>query len=270
MKKCITTIYYLVDNFCKVYHQWEREKLIPNNKERNRKGNLSLAELITIVLYFYVSPCKDFKNYYLYFLPFRYPNYFKQLSYSRIIQLWPNLILPLVILIHSLKGEETGTYYIDSTKLQICHNKRTSNNKVFGKKAKIGMSSYGWFMGYKLHLIINQKGSIIAIKITHASTSDVSCAQSLASGLTGKIFGDKAYISKDLFTQLYIKGLRIFTGIRKDMKNHLLELEDKINLRKRSLIESVFNILKNKMNLEHTRHRSSTNFLVHIIACVTA
>lgn len=270
MKKCITTVYYLIDNFCVLFDEWEKKKLIPSNKKRHREGNLKLSELLTIVLYFYLSPCKDFKNYYLYFLPAKYPNYFKLVSYSRIVQLWPSLILPLAILIHQLKGEQTGIYFIDSTKLQICHNKRTSSNRVFGRKAKMGKSSYGWFMGYKLHLIINDKGEIMAIKITKANRSDLSVASNLAIELKGKLFGDKAYISRDLFAELYTKGLRIFTGIRKNMDNHLLEIEDKMLLRKRSLIESVFNVLKNRMNLEHTRHRSPTNFLIHILACLTS
>lgn len=73
-----------------------------------------------------------------------------------------------------LRGEEQGTYFIDSTKLSICHGKRIHSNKVFGRIAKIGMSSYGWFMGFKLHLVINHKGEIMAIKITKANASDVS------------------------------------------------------------------------------------------------
>jgi Transposase DDE domain len=270
MKKCITTVYYLVDNFCKIFNEWEKEKLLPSNKIRHRVSNLMLSELLTIVLYFYLSPCKDFKNYYLYFLPARYSSYFQLVSYSRIIQLWPSLILPLTILIHQLKGKQTGIYFIDSTKLQICHNKRTTSNKVFGKKAKIGKSSYGWFMGYKLHLIINNKGAIMAIKVTKGNKSDLSCADPLTKELQGKLFGDKGYISKDLFSKLYARDLRLFTGIRRDMKNHLLEIEDKIYLRKRSLIESVFNVLKNRMNLEHTRHRSPLNFLIHLLACIVS
>jgi len=136
---------------------------------------------------------------------------------------------------------------------------------VFSKIAKVGMSSYGWFMGFKLHLIINHKGEIMAVKITKANRSDLLSLESLAQGLTGKLFGDKAYICKDLWAKLYSRNLRLFTNLRKDMKSYLLELEDKINLRKRSLIESVFNVLKNRMNLEHTRHRSPINFLVHIL-----
>jgi hypothetical protein len=135
-----------------------------------------------------------------------------------------------------LKGTHSGIYFIDSTKLAICHGKRTRSNKVFGKIAKVGMSSYGWFMGFKLHLVINNKGEIMAIKITKANTGDLSVLESITKGLIGKLFGDKAYISKDLWNKLYARNLRLFTGIRKDMKNHLLELDDKINLRKRSLI----------------------------------
>lgn len=269
MKKCIISVYYLVDNFCKIYQSWEQNKLIPTDKQRQREGNLRLSELMTIVLYFYLSPCRDFKNYYLYYLSYKYRGYFTLPTYSRIIQLWPRLILPMAILLQLLKGSSTGIYFIDSTKLSICHGKRTHSNRVFGKIAKIGMSSYGWFMGFKLHLVINNKGEIMAVKFTKGNSSDLSAVMSITQGLQGKIFGDKGYISKDLFVALYSKGLRLFTGIRKDMKNHLLELDDKINLRKRSLIESVFNVLKNNMNLEHSRHRSPINFLVHILACIT-
>jgi hypothetical protein len=91
MKKCITTVYYLVDNFCKIFHEWEKARLVPSGKIRQREGNLSLAELLTILLYFYLSPCKDFKNYYLYFLPAKYARYFNLVGYSRMIQLWPRL-----------------------------------------------------------------------------------------------------------------------------------------------------------------------------------
>ncbi|SPR14699.1 transposase [Orientia tsutsugamushi] len=265
MKKCIITVYYLIDNFCKIYQDWERKRLIPSSNQRNRDGKLSLAELLTITIYFYLSPCKDFKNYYLYYLRYKYKEYFCLPSYSTIIQLLPRMLLPLAVLMHYLKGEETGIYYIDSTKLAICHNKRISSNRVFNRFSKIGKSSYGWFLGFKLHLIINNKGEIMSVKITKGNKSDLSVASVISKGLSGKLFGDKAYISKELFHQLFSNGLRLFTNLRKDMKTYLLDIDDKLLLNKRSLIESVFNVLKKHMHLEHTRHRSHINFFVHII-----
>ncbi|WP_371222552.1 transposase [Orientia tsutsugamushi] len=84
------------------------------------------------------------------------------------------------------------------------------------------------------------------------------------------MFGDKAYISKELFHQLLTNDLRLFTNLRKDMKTYLLYIQDKRLLNKRSLIESVFNVLKKHMHLEHTRHRSLLNFFVHIIASLAS
>ncbi len=125
-------------------------------------------------------------------------------------------------------------------------------------------------MGFKLHLIINNKGQVMAIKITKANKSDLSALEYLSKDLLGKIFGDKGYISKNLFSTLYERGLKLITGIRKDMKNHLLDAGEKLLLRKRSLIEGVFNVLKNKLSLEHSRHRSPLNFVVHILACISS
>lgn len=101
MKRCITTLFYKIDNYCKIYEEWEANKLIPSDRKHRRSRNLGLSELLTIVLYFYISPCKDFKNYYLYHLSYKYRGYFSFPSYSRIIhriiQLWPRLVLPLTL-----------------------------------------------------------------------------------------------------------------------------------------------------------------------------
>ncbi len=182
----------------------------------------------------------------------------------------PKLLIPLVCLFHCLSGKRDEIYFIDSSKMQICHNKRTNSNKVFRGLAKIGKSSYGWFMGFKLHLIINTKGQIIAAKITQGNVDDRDVVREMTTNLVGEIYGDKDYISKPLFQELFRRGLKIVTGIKTNMKNYLFLMRDKILLRKRSVIESVFNIMKNHMNLEHTRHRSPTNFLVNAISCLVA
>ncbi|BAG41327.1 transposase [Orientia tsutsugamushi str. Ikeda] len=126
------------------------------------------------------------------------------------------------------------------------------------------------FLCFELHLIINNKGEIMSVKITKGNKRDLSVSSVFSKGLSGKLFSDKAYISKELFHQLFSNGLRLFTNLRKDMKTYLLDIQDNRLLNKRSLIESVFNVLKKHMHLEHTRHPSPLNFFVHIIASLAS
>ena len=271
MRYNINAIYFLVDEFCKIYQQWQKARLISCNQIRIRAHKMSLSEMLTVMLLYHLSPCREFKSFYHYFLLTKHRRDFGNfLSYNRFVSLMPQLLVPLICLLHCLSGEKDDIYFIDSTKMQICHNKRTNSNRVFRGLATIGKSSYGWFMGFKLHLIINAKGQIIAVKITAGNVDDRKPVPELSANLSGKIFGDKGYISQDLFNQLFKRGLKIITGIKANMKNYLMSFNDKILLRKRSVIESVFDILKNRMGLEHTRHRSPINFLVHTISCLVA
>lgn len=271
MRYNINAIYFLVDEFCKIYQQWQKARLISCNQIRIRAHKMSLSEMLTVMVLYHLSPCREFKSFYHYFLLTKHRRDFGNfLSYNRFVSLMPQLLVPLICLLHCLSGEKDDIYFIDSTKMQICHNKRTNSNRVFRGLATIGKSSYGWFMGFKLHLIINAKGQIIAVKITAGNVDDRKPVPELSANLSGKIFGDKGYISQDLFNQLFKRGLKIITGIKANMKNYLMSFNDKILLRKRSVIESVFDILKNRMGLEHTRHRSPINFLVHTISCLVA
>ena len=89
-------------------------------------------------------------------------------------------------------------------------------------------------------------------------------------GLEGRMFADRGTIPKALLRRLWQRGLHPITGIRRDMKNCLLPLLDRILLRKRFLIETLFDKLKSGMGLQHTRHRSPANAFVHILSCVAA
>ena len=124
----------------------------------------------------------------------------------------------------------------------------------------------GWFYGLKLHLIINNKGEIMSVKITHGSVDDRKALKQMTRNLKGKCYADKGYVGKELFASLWKKGLHLITGIKRNMKNKLMPHIDKVLLRKRFLIETVFGQLKIAMNIEHSRHRSKTNALVSIIA----
>jgi hypothetical protein len=88
--------------------------------------------------------------------------------------------------------------------------------------------------------------------------------------LTGKLIGDKGYISSCFFETLMTRGLQLITKLRKNMKDRLVSIEDKMLLRKRALIETVNDQLKNISNIEHSRHRSLWDFLGNLTAGLIA
>lgn len=186
-------------------------------------------------------------------------------TYNAVFPLSLNAI-GVVLLLYSLLTKCKGIGYIDATSLAVCHPKRISRNKVFKGLAELGKTTKGWFFGFKLHVIVDEKGNLTRVKLTKGNVDDRHVVPSMTEGLTGVLFGDKGYISKDLFLKLYKRGLKLVTGLKKNMKNKLMIGYEKIMLRKRPLIETVFDYLKNKLMLEHTRHRSPTNMIIHIIS----
>jgi hypothetical protein len=183
-------------------------------------------------------------------------------SYNRFVELMPSVLLPLCFFVHCYQKTETGIYFVDATTIEVCHVKRANSNKVFKAIAKKGKSSMGWFFGFKLHIVINDKGELIAFKMTPANTDDRVPVDEMTQGLEGKLFGDKGYISQTLFNTLYQRSLLLVTKIKKNMKNKLMPLIDKLLLRKRAIVETVFDQLKNISQIEHSRHRSINNFMV--------
>jgi hypothetical protein len=128
----------------------------------------------------------------------------------------------------------------------------------------------GWFFSYKLHLVVNDQGEILAFQLTPGNVDDRKPVPKMTEKLFGKLFADRGYISQALFQQLYDEGLVLVTSIRKNMKNHLMLLEDKLMLRKRSIIEAINDQLKNISQIEHSRHRSCANFIVNLLAGLIA
>jgi hypothetical protein len=178
--------------------------------------------------------------------------------------------LAMVRLLHTGKNRCTSISYIDSTKIEICGKKRMTNNRVLKGLAKIAKSSLGCFFGFKLHLVVNEQGDILAFTITKGNVDDRVAVPTLVKTLFVKLFGDKGYISKKLSEFLLNQGLQLFTTIKKNMKEIPIAIKDKLLLRKRSIIETINDQLKNISQIEHTRHRSPLNFLVNLIAGLTA
>ena len=266
-----TTIFCIVDDFCKIYQKWIQHQLLQSNKQRSREGKLSISEAISIMIFYHFSPYKNFKLYYN--ATVISGNLFKNPPcYDRFIQIIPSLFIPLIIMLHYMSGNKTGIYYVDATHFAVCKNIRISSNRTFAGLAKRGHSSIDWFYGFKLHMIINDQSEIVAIKITKGNIDDRKAFEAMvtAKGLQGKCYADKGYISKGLFERLYRHGLMLVTGIKRNMRNYLMPILDKIMLRKRFIIETIFGYLKEQFNIHPQKHRSPTNFFASLFAALIA
>lgn len=200
-------------------------------------------------------------------------NFPNTVSYNRFTELMQQSLMPMVLFLKTCcLGDCTGISFIDSTPIRVCKNKRNSRNKVFKGIATTGKSTIGWFHGFKLHIVINDKGEILNFVITQANVDDRTPLKkkSFLEKIYGKLFAHKGYIGKDLMQMLFVDGVHLITNIKNDIKNSLMTMSDKILLRKRSVIETVNDELKNICQIEHSRHRSFGNFLSNLIAGLIA
>lgn len=260
-----------VDDFCKFLNEKVKNRSIGNSINSGRKPSLSMSEIMTIIIFYQMSGFKNFKSYYLLHVQIFMKNDFKLVSYNRFVELMPSAMVHLTIYFKMFSsGECTGKSIIDSTSLAVCRIRRERSNKVFKDLATKGKTSVGWFFGFKLHFTINEYGEIIDIFITPGNVADnnIDVVDKITKKIFGKLVADKGYIG--LFDHLFERGIQLIHKIRANMKNKLMDLHDKLLLKKRGIIESVINILKNTFNLEHSRHRSPTNFRVNIFSALIA
>ena len=269
--KDLTNLFCSIDDFWKKFKKdWEAHLLGTGKRKRGPEPGLSISEMMTIVILFHQSNYRTFKHFYCFALTHLKKDFPKLVSYNRFVHLMKKLFVPLFAYLLSRGGIVTGIAFIDSTSIQVCHGKRIKKNHVFKGFAKRGKTTSGWFYGFKLHLIINDVGEILSFLITPGNVADVSMVEKLAQEITGKLFGDKGYISSNLGERLLKRGLRLFTTLRSNMKQRLISLKDKIFLRKRAIIETVNDQLKNISQIEHSRHRSVSNFLVNLLGGIGA
>jgi hypothetical protein len=273
----ITEIFCIADDFCKEFAQeFKKLKMLPDDgrKHRNRSCEMSESEIMTILLLFHFGTFKNFKHYYLHYIGVHLKKEFpKQLSYNRFIAIEHRVFVPMMFFLNVVCfGRCTGITFVDSTKISVCHNKRIKRNKVFKDIAKVGKSTMGWFYGFKLHLVCNDKGELLSFCLTPGNVDDrdSQTLKTLTKKLFGKLFGDKGYISSSLFEMLFNNGIHLITGIKSNMKNRLMSFYDRILLRKRSVIETINDELKNICEIEHSRHRAMHNFVMNLISGLAA
>jgi hypothetical protein len=259
-----------IDDFCLLFEPHWQARLL-DTRQRQRASTLCLSEVMTIIVLFHASSYRNFKAYYTEQVMKHYAGAFPRLvSYNRFVELMPSALVPLCGYLQTRKGECSGISFVDSTSLKVCHNRRIRSHKVFSGCARRGKTSVDWFYGFKLHLVINDRGELLSLRLTPGNTDDRQPVPELVKGLFGKLFGDKGYISQTLFETLYDDGVQLVTRLKTKMKNRLLSMFDKIMLRKRAVIESVVDQLKNISNIEHSRHRSVANCFVNLVAGLVA
>ena len=182
---------------------------------------------------------------------------FKLVSYANFTKLIGRNMPYLVLLLHHLLTKCTGLSFIDATSIAVCKNYRINSHKVFKEIAARSKTRKGWFFGLKLHLIIDPEGNLVKVSFSSGNKDDRKGLSSMISGIYGKVFGDRRYISTELFKDLYAK-----------VKKILISIADKVMLLKRALIETAIGKLKFLDKLEHSRHRSVTNAFSHMLSCL--
>ncbi|MBK8534090.1 MAG: IS982 family transposase [Candidatus Competibacteraceae bacterium] len=261
-----------VDDFCRLFlPTWHRQLLTRGQRKRQRLSRLTLSEIMTILIDFHQSQYRNFKAFYLLYLCRHCRGEFPhQLSYTRFVALIPTALMPMCIYLNTRRSEDTGLAFVDATSLVVCHNRRIHSHKVFKVVARRGKTSMGGFYGFKLHLVVNDRGELLAFRITLGNVDNREPVPELTQGLTGKLIGDRGYISSQLFHVLWERGLHRVNKIRKNMHNKLMPLVDKLLLRKRAIIETINDQIKNIQQIGHTRHRSVVNAMVNVLSALVA
>ena len=262
-----------VDDFCQAFEaQWIRPPLTTGCRRRRRAGRLCLSEIMTLLIWFHQSQYRTFKAFYQQYVCIHLSGAFPRLvSYGRFVELMPSVLIPLEAYLRTCQGTCTGLSFIDSTPLAVCHPRRQHQHRLFAGQAQWGKNSTGWFFGFKLHLVCNERGPLLHVALTPGNVDDRQPVPGLVRSLFGKLVADRGYLSTKLGKHLKQHfGLQLITKLRSNMKNQRLSKADKRLLRKRALIETIIDQLKNIAQIEHTRHRSPVNFRAHLLGGLIA
>jgi hypothetical protein len=260
-----------VDDFLLSFEPHLKATQIAAGNQRQRPGQLWPSELMTILIHVPQSHDRTFKAYSTepvqVYLTREFPHL---VSYTRFVVLIPTMLVPLLAYLQSRYGTGTGSSFMDATPLSVCDPKRIQQHRVVAVDARRGKSSMGWFFGFKLHLAVNDQGELLACSLTPGNVDDRAPVPQMVQRRRGKLIGDRGYISAPRTELLFEQGLQLITRLRKNRKKHLMHLSDTLLVRKRAMSESIIDQLKHISQSEHSRHRSPTNFVVHLIAGLLA
>lgn len=224
----VTDIFCLCDEFFSEFEYfYPKHALREDNgkRHRNKPNRMSDSEVMTILIAFHLSGMRNLKAYYLFYVCKHLNGEFPKLvSYNRFVELQQRVLLPLVLFLKSCRlGKCTGISFVDSTTLDVCNIKREWQNKVFDGIAAKSRSTMGWFFGFKLHLITNDRGEILSFVITRGSVDgrEPLEMERFVKNIFGKLYSDRGYISQKLADILFVDGIHLVYKLRNNMKGGL-------------------------------------------------
>ena len=240
------TIFCEIDDFCREFEpKLNRQLLSDGKRKRIKPSKMARSEVMSLMVLFHRSGFRDLKRFYTKVVCKYWRSDFRNLlSYNRFVELQRDSLILLGAFMQTRLGKCSGVSFVDSSKIPVCNNLRINQNKVFEGIAQRGKTSTGWFYGFKIHLIISDSGELLAWQITLGNVDDRQPVEKMSKRLWGKLFGDKGYISQELSKLLGERNVQLVTKVRKNMKNKLMPLFDRLMLRKRAIIESVEGVRK--------------------------
>lgn len=264
----ITQIFYDFDEYLKNNHPTADQCFSLTNQPK-----MSLSEMASIEIGYHQSKYKCFKFYYQEEILINLKSYFpKAVSYERFVTLKYRLKPYLEPFLRTTRlSRPTDASYIDASKLEVCHLMRVPSDKVFKGQAKYGRTIMGRFFGFKFHLIINHLGKIVDVFISTGNVADNNkdLLRKITENFWGLLIGDKGYITS-INHELDKNGVHLVTKVRENMVPVKYSPRVQYYKKHRGLIETSNDLLKNKANIQHTRHRSTINFGINIWAAMIA
>ena len=271
-ERILAETHYEISEFLKVFGSLVERHLIGERRQRPF-CRLAVCEIMTLLVAFQRIGALDFKHFYKEVIcQFHRKEFPHRISYERFVYVAPIALIPLALFLkfRMERSPKTGLYVIDSTPLRVCQNLRIPRHRGFKTWAGRGKSSTGWFYGFKLHFVTNHQGDLMDVFISAGNYDDRKPVLQLVQELRGKLFGDRGYIKKELVTELLEQGIELITSLKKNMKPVQRSLVDRLLLRKRSIIETVNDLLKNHFQIEHSRHRSLAGLLNNLLGGLIA
>lgn len=271
----LLNLFCAIDDLCTACSRfWKRCLLTNGLAKRIKPSSLCLSEVMTIRVDFHMSRYRTFTDYSLqHVCPHLRAEFPGLVSYSRFVELMRGAVVPLLVFLRRCRLRPSdGIAFLDSTALQVCHNRRLHSHQTFRDIAQRGNTSMGGFYGFTRHLIVNHQGELVSVMLTagHVDDRHLSLRQRLTQSVLGTLFGDRGYSSGTLFKMLFQRGRQLVTRIKKNMVNKLLPIADRLLLEKRAVVASIIDPLKHLCQMEHTRHRSPVNFLGNLFAGLIA